>query len=61
MNQVALKEAFQKIKDDINELKIELKKLNERIDELNLIEEQKYEKKFKTLEKERTDEMEVAA
>jgi len=39
MNQVALKEAFQKIKDDINELKIELKKLNERIDELNLIEE----------------------
>jgi len=35
----AIKEAFIKIKQEINDLKLELKKLNEKIDELNNIQE----------------------
>jgi hypothetical protein len=38
-DQGAIKEAFRKIKQEINDLKLELKKINEKIDELNNIEE----------------------
>ena len=38
-NEYAIKEAFQKIKIEIDDLKLELKRLNEKIDELNMIEE----------------------
>ncbi|MEK6841063.1 MAG: hypothetical protein AABW57_00885 [Nanoarchaeota archaeon] len=38
-NKDAIKEAFIKIKQEINDLKLEFKKLNEKINELNDIEE----------------------